>query len=169
MWKSGERVLARWCDFYWYPGVITRLGARRFFISFDDGDSAWVFGDQMWPLDLWVDRRVFGRWKGGGYYYPGLVDARDGEKIHILYDDGDQEWTVAGMIRVEENSRVKALDAWAEEDPNLGDGKPCAYKVGDRVFARWLDIGELCYPGIISAADQDRFFVNFDDGDKAWV
>ena len=42
-------------------------------------------------------------------------------------------------------------------------------EVGDRVLARWPAEIDWWYPGVVCMADDDRLFVQFDDGDRAWV
>lgn len=66
-----------------------------------NGDQATVTVKQIAPLDIQVGSRVFGRWRNGPAYFPGRVDKQDAEKIHIKYDDGDEEWTTISMVRVE--------------------------------------------------------------------
>jgi hypothetical protein len=97
----GERVLACWYDLFWYPGVILSAEGKRVHIAFDDGDQALVTSDQIRELDISVGDRVFCRWKGGPQYFPGEVTEKDGERIHVRYDDGDEEWTSIRMVRVE--------------------------------------------------------------------
>jgi hypothetical protein len=97
----GDRVLARWYDLFWYPGVILSAEGKRIHVTFDDGDQALVTSDQIRELDIGVGDRVFCRWKGGPQYYPGEVVKKEGERIHVRYDDGDEEWTSVRMVRVE--------------------------------------------------------------------
>ncbi len=51
-----------------------------------------------------MGKRVQCRWKGGPLYYPGEVTRQDGERIHVAYDNGEQEWTSVRMIRVQRDS-----------------------------------------------------------------
>ena len=99
----GDRVLARWpveVD-WWYPGVVVGTDGPLVLVQFDDGDRSALEDSLTCPLDaVGAGRRVFGRFKGGTYYYPGTIDIRTGAAIHILYDDGDTEWTSVGMVRV---------------------------------------------------------------------
>lgn len=101
-WSVGQRVLARWHpEVYSYPGTIAALFGERYQVNFDDGDRALVTGDDLAPLDVTVGSRVFGRWRGGNLYYPGVVVQQSGENIYIQYDDGDEEWSLIGLVRVE--------------------------------------------------------------------
>ena len=38
-WRIGDRVLARWLDFYWYPGTILGMGERGVHILYDNGEQ----------------------------------------------------------------------------------------------------------------------------------
>ena len=69
-------------------------------VRFDDGDQSWVRPDQVAPLDLEVGDRVFARWQRGPAYRPGRITRMQGERIHVQYDDGAQEWTTIGLVRV---------------------------------------------------------------------
>lgn len=103
----GDRVLGRWpaeID-WWYPGVVCDRDADRLFVQFDDGDRAWLGPAEVGPLELDEGTRVFGRFEGGRSYYPGLIDERRGDAIHIRYDDGDEEWTSISMVRVHRGLR----------------------------------------------------------------
>ncbi len=86
---------------FFYARIIQAVKYDKIQVQFDDGDQATVTAKQITPLDIKVGSRVFGRGKGGPAYFPGKVDEQKGKKIHIKYDDGDQEWTTISMVRVE--------------------------------------------------------------------
>jgi hypothetical protein len=96
-------VLAQWYDRYWYPGVILSIEGKRVHIAFDDGDQAVVTPIEVKELAIGVGDRVYCRWKGGPYYYPGEVTRQEGETIFVEYDDGDQEWTTVRMVRLQDD------------------------------------------------------------------
>ena len=107
----GDRVLARWpaeID-WWYPGVVCLVEPAKLEVQFDDGDRAELAPWEVTTLQVRVGSRVFGRWQGGPYYYPGAVTEQRGEAIHIAYDDGDQEWSTVSLIRVHQQD----LPLWA--------------------------------------------------------
>lgn len=105
MRRVGDRVLAQWPVevIWWYPAVVYLVERTRAAVQFDDGDRAWVTADQMRPLTIDVGSRVFGRWQGGRFYFPGEVTSKRGDAIYVAYDDGDAEWTTVGMIRVHQD------------------------------------------------------------------
>ena len=92
---------------------------------------------------------MYGNWLNKGLYYPGTVGSRDGDRIHINYDDGDEEDTTIGLIRMK-------LEYTA------------AKEVGCRVFGRWAPDG-YWYPGTVKEIKDGKYLIRFDDNDKAWL
>lgn len=105
MFSVGKRILAMWPVEveWWYPGVVTRIAGPQFEIQFDDGDRTTVSAAEILPLAIGVGSRVWGRYQGGRFYYPGTVSQQEADAIHINYDDGDTEWTTVSMVRVHED------------------------------------------------------------------
>ena len=100
-WNVGDRVLAHWShDVFWYPAVIRAIEGERLYVRFDDGDKEWTTGEHLMAVDVEVGDTVYCRYQGGLYYFPGHVTDQDGERIHVQYDDGDEEWTTVSMVRV---------------------------------------------------------------------
>jgi hypothetical protein len=83
---------------WWYPGVVCLVAGNE--VEVDDGDRAVMTVADVTPLAIGVGCRVYGRWTGNRFYYPGRVTEQRGEAIHIDYDDGDGEWTTVSMVRV---------------------------------------------------------------------
>ncbi len=101
-WKVGDRVLARWGpEKFWYVGTVKEAKGDKYVIGFDDGDKQETPADEITAEDIKVGDKVFGNFKRAGKYYPGKVTTRTGDQIHIKYDDGDEEDTTIGMVRVE--------------------------------------------------------------------
>ncbi len=150
-WIVGDRVLAKWSqDPFWYPGTVQALEGERLHVYYDDGESEWLPPDRVAPLDLKPGDRVFGRWQQGPVFYPGQITARDGEKIHIRYDDGGQETTTLSLVRVR---RGGAVNPW---------------RVGQRVLAQWAH-EPFYYPGVVAAVNGDAVAIRYDDGDRSEV
>jgi len=99
--SEGNRIFGRWFDGFWYPGIILAVEGKRLHVLFDDNDQANLTWDSVRPLDFDEGDRVFGRWKGGPYYYAGEITKKDGERIHIAYEDGREEWTSIRVVRLE--------------------------------------------------------------------
>jgi hypothetical protein len=91
--QPGDRVWAPWASAALFAGTLDRIQDGEAHIHFDDGDQGWVLLEQLVPLEIPVGLRISGRWKMGAHFYPGTVTEVDGERVHIRYDDGDQEWT----------------------------------------------------------------------------
>jgi hypothetical protein len=150
-WIDGDRVLARWGgDFFWYPGTVQGVKGGRVNVCFDDGGRERVAAEHVVKLDLAVGSRVFGRWKGGPAFFPGRITKMEGERIHIQYDDGDQEWTTVSVVRV-----------------RRGTG-PVPWKVGQRVLAQWGP-EPFYYPGVVRSIQDDLLAIQYDDGDRGQV
>jgi hypothetical protein len=99
---AGQRVFARWeGDSFFYPGTIVEEVDGDHLVAFDDGERARLRTDEIALLNLEVGTRVSARYDGGAEYYPGRVRHRDGESVHIDFDDGADEATTISMIRVE--------------------------------------------------------------------
>lgn len=98
-WVEGERCLGQWSDGYWYPATVSAVEDGNFNVAFDDGDRATLGDSQIKQIDWGVGTSVECNWKSGGSYYPGTIVSKNGDSIHINYDDGDQEDTVIGKCR----------------------------------------------------------------------
>ncbi|MCB1600918.1 MAG: hypothetical protein H7A19_12715 [Rhodanobacteraceae bacterium] len=42
---------------------------------------------------------VLGKWKGGPYWFPGVVEKRAGDKITIVFDDGTRDTLPRKLVR----------------------------------------------------------------------
>ncbi len=100
-WGIGQRVFALWDDSFYYPGTIVGMDGDDYDVRFDDGDESLVSQEELAPIEIGVGTRVSARYGGLDSYYPGQVDRREGESIHIKFDDGDEESTTISMIRIE--------------------------------------------------------------------
>ena len=95
--RAGDRVWAPWLAGGYFVGTVDRIQGDEAHIHFDDGDQGWVRLDQITPCEIVVGLRILGRWKMGNQYFPGVIDKVVAEKIHIVYDDGDKEWTTSAL------------------------------------------------------------------------
>lgn len=160
-WQIGARVLAgRQNEAYLYPATVRWLDGDKVAVDFDDGDQGWVNAAKLIPLNLEVGDRVFARMPVGHNYSPARITRIEGAKIHIEYDDGEPEWTSAGMLRVhpEQWKNVAAVPRTQS-----------SWIVGDRVLARWNPQDPFYYPGTVQAVTATEIQVFFDDGDRAGV
>src|SRR5262249_35901946 len=139
---------------YWYPGVIMGVNGDQYHVFFDDGNQTVTTADRLRPVRIGVGDRVWCRWKAGPTYFPGEITRKNGEVIHIHYDDEDEETTLLRLVRLER-------DDW------LPEGPPTALEEGDRVLAVWYD--QNWYPGVVLSMNGKRLHVLFDDGDQALV
>jgi hypothetical protein len=148
----GERVFACWHDLFWYPGVVLGLSDDQYHVLLDDGNQALLAGDRLRSLDLQPGERLFCRYRGGPEFFPGEVATRDGEMVHVHYDDGDEETTSIRLVRL-------LRDEW------FPPSEATKLRPGDRIFGCWFDAH--WYPGVVLEVDGKRVHVLFDDGDQA--
>jgi hypothetical protein len=154
MGAAEERVLAqRATDQHWYPATVRETDEQRRYVDFDDGASGWVAKNQVVPLMLTIGNRVEANWQDDGTFYPGVISKQDGDRVHIRYDDGGQEWTDLAHVRVPPGDTAVAAAAWAE---------------GDRVLAVWED-DDCWYPGTVKPGRLGSISIHFDNGSAALV
>ncbi|HET9033152.1 MAG TPA: tudor domain-containing protein [Dokdonella sp.] len=86
---------------------------------------------------------VLGNWHGGGYWFPGVVQSRSGNKVTIIYDDGTRETVSSKQVR------------------------PYTWGLGTRVQCRWSG-GADWYDGQITGISKDgnKLDIKYDDGDR---
>ena len=90
--QIGDRVLGQWEeDGMWYPARIHSIEGNAIDLNFDDGDIGVVKPSQVRPIDWREGTRVECNWENGGTYYPGVIAEMESDRIHIQYDDGDEE------------------------------------------------------------------------------
>ncbi|WP_309391020.1 tudor domain-containing protein [Chelatococcus sambhunathii] len=84
---------------------------------------------------------VLGRWKGGAYWYPAVIQRVDGDQLTLQYDDGDRETTALAKVR------------------------PYDWTIGKKVECNFQGKGDW-YPGTISSLGGEAIGIAYDDGDK---
>lgn len=97
--SAGDRVLGKWSDGMWYPATVGSVSGSKVSLKFDDGDKATVDADDVRAIHWKVGTKVQCNWKGKGSYYKGVISSKNGESVHIKYDDGDEEDTTIGRCR----------------------------------------------------------------------
>ncbi len=102
MRKVGMRGLALWeADGYWYPASIITIKDGKYQVKWDDGQKSWLQSTEVFKYTVSPGDRVEGNWLNGGKYYTGVVKSKKGKRIHICYDDGDEEDTSVDMVRMQ--------------------------------------------------------------------
>lgn len=86
---------------------------------------------------------VLGKWRGGDYWFPGVVQSRSADEVTIAYDDGTRETVYLRQVR------------------------PYDWDVGTRIECRWGG-GKEWYAGKIAGVSKDgtKLEVKYDDGDS---
>jgi hypothetical protein len=98
---EGDRVLGDGRDGYWYPATVLVVDDDRVAVQFLEGPDAWLPADRVRRFEIAVGDHVECRWKGGPTWFSGEITRKEGDRIHINYDDGDREWTTVRLVRVE--------------------------------------------------------------------
>ncbi|MHC4251992.1 MAG: S41 family peptidase, partial [Planctomycetota bacterium] len=100
-WRAGDRALVDWTgDAYWYRAEVVRPEGGGYLVRYGDGTEERVELARMIEDDIKAGDPVSGRWKRGRRWFPGRVTKRDGDAIHVVYDDGDEEDTTVDFVRV---------------------------------------------------------------------
>lgn len=84
---------------------------------------------------------VLAKWKNGAYWFPGIIQSVQGDKLVITYDDGDKETLYVNSVR------------------------PYDWKIGSAVECNFRNGGKW-YPGRIRALNGASVSIAYDDGDK---
>jgi hypothetical protein len=100
----------------------------------------------LWSTSAAAQQRgdwVLGRWQGGDYWFPGVVEQRSRNSVIVRYDDGTRETL------------------------GLGDLRPYSWRVGTAVQCRWAG-GRDWYDGEIIGVSRDGTHIDvlYDDGDR---
>ncbi|KAA9369644.1 tudor domain-containing protein [Ochrobactrum quorumnocens] len=84
---------------------------------------------------------VLGNYKNAGYWFPGVIEKLQGDKITVRYDDGDRESVSISAVR------------------------PYDWKIGTKVECNYKGAGDW-YRGTISSLAGEKIGIAYDDGDK---
>jgi hypothetical protein len=88
--QIGNRVLALWhADNFWYPGTVTDVSAKRYWVTYDDNHKQWLTAEDITSLEYRVGDAVECRWKGLVPYYPAHIVEIRGDIITVQYDYDD--------------------------------------------------------------------------------
>jgi hypothetical protein len=100
MYTTGRRVFARWApDKLFYAGKIEKVDGLRYFVRYDDNQTAWVGPSDLALLQLYVGLYLEADAGRRGKYYWASVTRIDGEKVWVEYDRGGTEQTTVSALR----------------------------------------------------------------------
>lgn len=95
------------------------------------------------PARLWkVGDRVLAPW-GREWWYAGTVQEQKADHVRVKFDDGDEGWSAAGLVR------------------------PLAFAVGAKVHARSKDEADY-RPGWVVREQQHDLLIQFEGGGQDW-
>jgi len=99
-WIVGNRAFAYWeADQYYYPATITQVEGDDIYIRYDTGEEEWTNSDYLAEMKVAVGDEVESKWSQDGEYYTAQVTAINGEQVHVVYEDGNEEWTSINNLR----------------------------------------------------------------------
>ncbi|AXS42515.1 hypothetical protein D1F64_08265 [Breoghania sp. L-A4] len=84
---------------------------------------------------------VLGKYQGGAYWYPGIVESIGNGTVTVRYDDGDRETVGTSAVR------------------------PYDWMIGMKVECNFKGGGEW-YSGTIASLAGEKIGIAYDDGDK---
>ena len=99
--EEGDRVLAYDCDECIYPAEIVCIeDDQRIIVQYLDGPERMLTPELIKRFDVKAGLKIECRFSGAPHFFPGTLDKVDGERIHVKYDDGDEEWTSIRLFRI---------------------------------------------------------------------
>jgi hypothetical protein len=99
-WDVGARILTYWEWDWFYPGTIEAIDEEEAIISFDDGDRASRHLLELLPIKIEEGNVVFARRDRRVLSYtPALVTSVSGERVRIVYSDGEEDELTASYLR----------------------------------------------------------------------
>jgi len=98
--QEGDRVWAEDVDGFTYPAEILSIDNDKITVQFLDGPERMLTPELVKPFAPSAGAGVECRWKAGQNYFAGKITAIEGDRLHLAYDDGDQEWTTVRLVRL---------------------------------------------------------------------
>lgn len=96
----GDRVVAHWRESgLEFSGKVGSIQGNLVKVDFDDGTSEEVDVAKVRAFDWAVGGKISCRWKGEKAWYAGTITALEDPKLHVRYDDGDEEDTTLALCR----------------------------------------------------------------------
>jgi hypothetical protein len=191
MYTIGSRIRRLWTDGNYYHGSVSQVSGDQIFVQFDDGDTAWLgmyevepevpmgapgmggpgmnmkgqmgapgmggpgmnMKGQMGAPGMGgmyaMGQRVMAQWTDGGWYGATITQVGGPDNFFVTFDDGYTTWLSSYQIQP-------------------AGGMAMGFTVGMRVQKQWVD-GAWYGGSILQVGNDGSYFVQFDDGDTAWV
>jgi hypothetical protein len=154
--EEGETLFARpknQPQRIYLPATVTRVQGESLDLDFEDGNSesnTRISRARFWRCPVGYGSFAFEEGERvlaqdiDGFTYAAEIVSIDGDKIVVQFLDGPERMLTPELIRRFE------------------------LKVGMAVECRWKG-GQNFFPGKIATLEQERVFINYDDGDKEWT
>lgn len=152
--KVGSRVEIWWSgDERFYKGTVTRAGAQKFFVEYDDGEEEWVS----------VSQHTFRLLAGG--------EKEESEDEGEISDKEDEQKENPDDAAPDDASAMDSIDSKDHlEYDDFVYGNVDKVHVGSRLAVWWP--GEKKYfDGTVRKIDDSRkpYFIEYDDDDEEWT
>lgn len=165
--QPGTRALAPFQDSgFAYAAVTTGIRAEdgRIHVVYADGDTEVVPQDSLFPDSIGPGTRVEARIRSWAQWYSGEVQRRVGHAVFVRFDDGDEEWTSIGLVRIPVQEVPRDAPQAAVAPPGVPAPQP-----GSRVVANFQRDGWF-YPAVVAETrDDGQVHVIYADGDSEWL
>lgn len=162
----GSRALAHYRNSgFAYAAVITAVrDDGTVDVVYADGDNETLASTQLYPETIVEGTRVEARIRRWTRFFPGTVTRRVAHAVFVRFDDGDEQWTSIGLVR------LAAAGLRRDATPATGT-EPTATvpEAGSAVVANYQAQGWF-YPAIVAERRPDgQVHVIYADGDGEWL
>ena len=148
-----------------YASVITGVrDGGRVDVVYADGDSETLATTELYPEAIVQGTRVEARIRQWTRFFPGTVQRRVAHAVFVRFDDGDEQWTSIGLVR------LPAAGLRRDATPATGT-RPTGTvpEAGSAVLANYQGQGWY-YPAIVAERRADgQVHVIYADGDGEWL
>jgi hypothetical protein len=144
--------------------VVTGVGTDgRIRVVYADGDTEAVSEESLYPDSIAPGMRVEARIRTWRQWFPGEVQRRVGHAVFVRFDDGDEQWTSIGLVRVPIGDVSRDAPVAPVAPPTVPVPQP-----GSRVVANYRGEGWF-YPAVVAETrDDGQVHVIYADGDSEW-
>lgn len=104
-YDKGDRIIGQWEDGFWYPGTVVEVKDKVLTVEFDAGEKKDINVEQIAQIDWASGVKLECKWPYDEKNYPGTLVERNGEKVRIVFDDGDKANLTVGKCRQSKASR----------------------------------------------------------------
>ncbi|HJL19973.1 MAG TPA: tudor domain-containing protein, partial [Sandaracinaceae bacterium LLY-WYZ-13_1] len=164
--QTGTRAYARFRQSgFAYAAVVTGVrGDGQIDVVYADGDTETLPPESLSPDAVRPGLRVEARIRSWRQWFPGVVQRRVGHAVFVHFDDGDEEWTSIGLVRLPADEVPTDVGTVPAPPSDVPFPEP-----GSRVVANYHDEGWY-YPAVVAERrDDGQVHAIYADGDSEWL